>query len=345
MAVVNAINKFGTSLLQEAVDEALDEEDNTIAQINAGGNTVVNLADPVNNSDAATKFYVDTECGLNVLKSGDIMSGNLNMSGNRVTGLPTALSSLPEDSDAVSKKVMVDAAAILQNTSLQKVGDTMSGTINMNTNKIINLLDPSNTQDASSKNYVDNQNSLKVSKSGDSMSGNLNMSENRIIGLPIAMTIASSDSDAVSKKILIDVAAGVQSNCLLKSGDTMGGQIDMNGNNIINLGEPVNGQDVASKSYIDTALGGYLSKFGTTSQGDILLSIAADTVRRLGCANINTGKRFILFLGDNGNYINYVPDSLSINSSDGILFTDNGNNIMSLGISNSNFNVYFLSKC
>ena len=200
MAVVNAINKFGTSLLQEAVDEALDEEDNTIIQINAGGNTVVNLADPVNNSDAATKFYVDTECGLNVLKSGDIMSGNLNMSGNRVTGLPTALSSLPEDSDAVSKKVMVDAAAILQNTSLQKVGDTMSGTINMNSNKIVNLLDPSSTQDASSKNYVDNQNSLKVSKSGDSMSGTLNMSTNRIIGLPVAMTIASSDSDAVSKK-------------------------------------------------------------------------------------------------------------------------------------------------
>jgi uncharacterized protein YbaP (TraB family) len=200
MAVVNAINKFGTSLLQEAVDEALDEEDNTIIQINAGGNTVVNLADPVNSSDAATKFYVDTECGLNVLKSGDTMSGNLNMGNNRVTGLPTALSSLPEDSDAVSKKVMVDAAAVLQNSSLQKVGDTMSGQLDMNSNKIVNLLDPSDTQDASSKNYVDNQNNLKVSKSGDSMSGTLNMSTNRITGLPTTMLIASSDSDAVSKK-------------------------------------------------------------------------------------------------------------------------------------------------
>ena len=141
---------------------------------------------------------------------------------------------------------------------------------------------------------------------------------------------------------MVDVAAGVHSNCLQRIGDIMNGQINMNSNKIINLLDPTNGQDAVSKHYIDTALGGYLSKFGTASQGDVLLSIAADTVRNFGCNNTNAGKTFNLYLGDINNYIRYTPNSLSINSSAGILLTDNGNHVMSIGASNSNFNAYFI---
>ena len=277
-------------MIQEVVDESVDDtENNTVDQINAGGNAVINLGNPINNNDAATKYYVDTKCGLNVLK----------------------------------------------------VGDTMSGNLDMDDNKIVNLREPTNLSDASSKNYVDNQSSLKVSKSGDSMSGTLNMGSNRIIGLPTSILDASSDGDAVSKKIMVDLAGDLQNTCLLKQGGTMYGQINMNSNKIVNLSDPTNGQDAASKYYIDTVLGGYLSKFGTEAQGDVMLSIAADAVRNLGCNNINTGKTFNLYLGDNDNYIRYAPNLLSINSSAGILFTDNGNVVMSTGVSNSNFNAYF----
>ena len=103
---------------------------------------------------------------------------------------------------------MVHAPAVIQNKSLQKLGFTMSGKIDRNSNKIINLLDPVNLQDASSKNYVDNQNSLKVAKNGDSMSDNLNMTTNRIIGLPISLLDAPSDSDAVSKKLWLMLLQG-----------------------------------------------------------------------------------------------------------------------------------------
>mgnify|MGYP003497746833 FL=1 len=72
-----------------------------------------------------------------------------------------------------------------------------------------------------------------------------------------------------------------------------------------------------------------------------MLSIGTDAVRSLGCSDIIATKEFKLYLGDTSNYINYTPNFLAINSSAGILFTDNGNNVMSTGISNSNFDVYF----
>ncbi|MCR4328020.1 MAG: hypothetical protein NUV53_00685, partial [Patescibacteria group bacterium] len=66
--------------------------------IDAGSQRIANVATPVNNADAATKQYVtdavtlavggvSTSTGAYVLKTGDSMSGNLNMGSNNITGV------------------------------------------------------------------------------------------------------------------------------------------------------------------------------------------------------------------------------------------------------------------
>ena len=74
--------------------------------INLDSNSLTNLAAPSNNNDAARKAYVDTADALKLNLSGGTLSGNIAMGDNKVTGLaaPTA------DGDAARKKYVDDIA-------------------------------------------------------------------------------------------------------------------------------------------------------------------------------------------------------------------------------------------
>ena len=64
-----------------------DGSNSVIGSINMTGNTLTNMSSPVSDHDAANKLYVDTSAaGDKVSRSGDTMSGDLNMAGNRITG-------------------------------------------------------------------------------------------------------------------------------------------------------------------------------------------------------------------------------------------------------------------
>ena len=79
--------------------------------------------------------YVDVQDGLRVLKAGDTMSGDLNMGGQLVRGLPTNYPPLYRGDEAVSWTQVVGLAQ-------DAVG---------------NLQDPINPQNAATKNYVDSR--------------------------------------------------------------------------------------------------------------------------------------------------------------------------------------------
>ena len=81
----------------------------------------------------------------------------------------------------------------------------------------------------------------------------------------------------------------------------------MNSHIIITVADPFTSQDVAIKNYIDknaiTTAGGVVS-------GDKKVGVGSDLIRRLGCNNLTTGKKFTFLLGTDTNMLSYsLPDS------------------------------------
>ena len=82
----------------------------------------------------ATSTYVDSVSAAKVAKSGDTMSGILNMGGNKITGVVDSTS----NQDAATKNY-VDTLGSLK---LAKAGDTLSGILAMGGNRITGVADP-----------------------------------------------------------------------------------------------------------------------------------------------------------------------------------------------------------
>jgi len=97
MVVCNGNNvvKFGSSLT--------DSRTNFHQDVILNSNYITNVKDPSNLQDAATKYYVDTNDNLRILKAGDTRNGALNMNNNSITNL-----SNPQNSDDAVNKSMHD---------------------------------------------------------------------------------------------------------------------------------------------------------------------------------------------------------------------------------------------
>jgi hypothetical protein len=141
--------------------------------------TIQNLSAPVNDNDAARKVDVD------------------NAVSNLVASSPAALDTLNElaaaiNDDASFSTTMTNSLA----TKLPKAGGTMTGAIDMGSQKITTTYAPLNNSDLSNKLYIDTQANLQVTKTGDSMSGNLSMGTNKIVNLGAP----SSNLEATNKQ-------------------------------------------------------------------------------------------------------------------------------------------------
>jgi hypothetical protein len=140
--------------------------------------TVTGLANPVQNSDAATKQYVDTVLAATI------------------DSAPAALDTLNELAAALGDDANYAATTTTAlATKLPKAGGTMTGAIAMGTNKVTGLGAPTAGTDATTKTYVDAGDALQVLKAGDTMSGVLAMGANKITGL----ADPTAAQDAVTK--------------------------------------------------------------------------------------------------------------------------------------------------
>ena len=179
-------------------------------EISMSNQKIIDLRYPTGNNDAVTKQYVDTK-GVNV-------TGNVDMKGHRLTGLPTPPTA---NSDAVTKKWVVDE---FPTKSEVLNGFTMQGPLDMGGHKIYELRTPTNDKDAANKKYVDGNglsqnkvNLIYLSKAGGVISGEIDMSSQKIIevGWP------TGNNDAASKEYVDDKDA------VFKDGSTTTEQLDL----------------------------------------------------------------------------------------------------------------------
>ena len=228
--------------------------------IDMKGNTLYNVADPVNPQDVVTKVYVDNTKGSGVIgrKTGDSVSikENLDFLGKqKIKNLPDPVN----DHDAVTKEY-VDTTTTpflkLDQTKYNTKGDIDMG----DQFTVLNVKTPIDDNHITNKKYVDEIDNLKSAftfKNGAYYAkGGIIMRKNKLGGLQEP----TNDGEAATKKYVDDTTK----NLFIDENDNIafGLNVDMEGNQILGLPEPVQDEEPATKKYVDDLQTQYIDKRG-----------------------------------------------------------------------------------
>ena len=229
------------------------------------GNTIYNVADPVNPQDVVTKIYVDNTKGSGVIgrKIGDSVSikENLDFLGKqKIKNLPDPVN----DKDAVTKEY-VDTTTIpflkLDQTKYNTKGDIDMG----DQFTVLNVKTPIDDNHITDKKYVDemdNHKSAFTFRNGEYYAkGNIYLRKNKLEGL----REPTQDEEATTKKYVDDLVT----NHFVDENDNIvfGRDVDMEGNKIFSLPEPDQDSDPATKKYVDDLQNQYIDKRGNIKFG------------------------------------------------------------------------------
>ena len=265
-----------------------DGETPLTGSLNMRGNTIYNVADPVNPQDVVTKVYVDNTKGSGVIgrKVGDAVSikENLNFLGKqKIKNLPDPVN----DHDAVTKEYVDSKGNFLELDNPFKFKDNIyeaKDNINLKGFKISEVSLPSEDGDVATKKYVDDLQTQYVDARGNiKFSRNINLDNKRIF----ALKEPRKDNEAANKKYVDDTVVErieeEKANFLPKDPATKtyvdeaikrvaGGDIlvskegvfikanghyrataplDIDNHKMENLPDPVDDKDAVNKKYID----------------------------------------------------------------------------------------------
>ena len=237
-----------------------DGETPLTGSLDMRGNTLYNVADPVNPQDVVTKVYVDNTKGSGVIgrKLGDAVSikENLDFLGKqRIKNLPDPVN----DHDAVTKEY-VDTTTVpflkLDQTKYNTKGDIDMG----DQFTVLNVKTPIDDNHITDKKYVDEMDNLKSAftfRNGEYYAkGGIIMRKNKLGGLQEPI----NDGEAATKKYVDDTTK----NLFIDENDNIafGLNVDMEGNQVLGLPEPTTDQEPATKKYVDDLQNQYIDKRG-----------------------------------------------------------------------------------
>ena len=283
------------------------------------GNTLYNVADPVNPQDVVTKVYVDNTKGSGVIgrKIGDSVSikENLNFLGKqKIKNLPDPVN----DHDAVTKEYVDSKGNFLELDNPFKFKDNIyeaKDNINLKGFKISEVSLPSEDGDVATKKYVDDLQTQYVDAKGNiKFSRNINLNNKRIF----ALKEPRKDNEAANKKYV---------------DDTVVERIEEEKANFLP-------KDPATKTYVDEAIKGLAG-------GDILVSKEGVFIKANGhyraTASLDIDNHKMENLPDpvddkdavNKKYIDGIVESLTLKQ--GLIRENGGFNLVDSYI-NMNFN-------
>ena len=206
---------------------------------------LTNVGQPVSNTDAATKKYVDENSGGKT--SLLTVDSNIDMKSQfSITKLKT-----PTGNDDAATKKYVDDSKVDGSVFLKLDGTRlMTGNLNMDNNRIFNLPAPNGDNQPTPLAYTELA-YLQVDGS-NKMTNNLNMDNKKIIKL----LTPTNDTDAAAKKYVDDKSTSQDLSPFSKKDGSvpMTKSLNMDGNKITNLEDPASDNDAANKKYVDDHL-------------------------------------------------------------------------------------------
>ena len=275
------------------------------------GNTIYNVADPVNPQDVVTKVYVDNTKGSGVIgrKIGDAVSikKNLDFMGKqKIKNLVDPVN----DKDAVTKEYVDN----LQTQYIDKRGNVkFDRNINVGNNRIFALKDPKKDYEATNKKYVDESITKRLEEEKDKF-------------LP---------QDPATKQYVDEGIKGLAGGDLLVSKEGVfikanghyraTAPLDIDNHKMENLPDPVDEKDAVNKKYIDevvenlTLKQGLIRENGGFNLVDSYINMKFQNIRNVGNPKSNTDAVPRLFV-DNivkelEEKIGKLPQLITVNTS------------------------------